>query len=276
MLALRIPSEYFRRSGLLRGQIFSDAMHTLFRFCAIVLSIGVLQACSTATGVPPMASVSSTDPSAVPADSQSDLKGDFVPAIVGIPTDPGPTNIYRIGPFDRLNIEVFQVEELSSQERVNEEGMIIMPLIGKVKVGGLTTEEAEQAIANRLGQSYLQNPQVNIFVAEFASQKVTVTGHVKAQGVFPLSGETTLMQAIALAGGVDAVAKKTEILVFRKQQSGDVNAYVVDLEAIEEGRLTDPMIVADDRIVVPKSGVAVMRRTIGGILTGWVARAPLY
>lgn len=243
-------------------------------FTAILLVLGA-HACST-SGTPSGASALPGNLAATQDASGTAAQGDFVPAVVGIPTDPGPSRTYRIGPHDLLKIEVFQVEELSSEERVNEEGFIVMPLIGNMKVGGLTPGEAEQAIANQLGERYLQNPQVNIFVSEYASQKVTVTGHVEQPGVFPLAGETTLMQAIALAGGLNDIAKKEEIIVFRKQEGGGVNAYVVDLEAIEEGKLTDPIVVGDDRIVVPKSGVAVLTRAVGRVLTGWAVRAPLY
>jgi polysaccharide export outer membrane protein len=251
-------------------------MNTLAKILAVALLMLFVQACNTTGSTTSAGATLPADPAAAPGTPSADLKGEFVPAVVGIPADPGPTRTYRIGPYDLLKIEVFQVDELSSEERVNEEGFVVMPLIGNVKVGGLTPREAEQDIANRLGESYLQNPQVNIFVAEYASQKVTVTGNVKKPGVFPLAGETTLMQAIAMAGGLDEVANKDEILVFRKQPTGKVNAYVVDMEAIEEGRLTDPAIVGDDRIVVPKSGAAVLTRAIGNVLTGWAVRAPLY
>jgi polysaccharide biosynthesis/export protein len=252
-------------------------MKTLLRLLsAALLAVGT-QACSTSGGMPATVPASPANPAMLsPGDPQSALKGDFVPAVVGIPSDPGPERAYRIGPYDLLKIQVFQAAELSSDVRVDDAGLVIMPLIGAVKVGGLTPAEAEQDIANKLGQSYLQNPQVRIFVSEYASQKVTVIGQVKKPGVFPVAGRTTLMQAIALAGGLDDVAKKEEIVVFRKQPSGSVNAYVVDMEAIEEGKLTDPVIVADDRVVVPKSGTAVMAKAIGNILSGWMIRAPVY
>jgi len=263
-----------------KGWMLREMMNNSFRFLAVALLAIVAQACTTATtnlptsnGLPSASSVTREPTTDAP---QAELKGDLVPAVIGIPSDPGPARTYRIGPYDLLKIEVFQVEELSSQERVNEEGLIVMPLIGTVKVGGLTAREAEKVIADRLGRSYLQNPQINIFVLEYASQKVTVLGHVKQAGVFPLTGQMTLMQAIALAGGLDNVAKKDEIVVFRKQQDGGVNAYVVDLAAIEEGKLTDPMIVGDDRIVVPKSGAKVLTNAIGRVLSGWAVRAPLY
>ena len=250
-------------------------MKTLLRFLAAALLMLGAQACSTSGGGP--AAATSANPATVaPGDPQTALKGDFVPAVVGIPADPGPERAYRIGPYDLLKIQVFQVDALSSEVRVDDAGLVVMPLIGAVKVGGLTPAEAEQDIAHKLGQSYLQNPQVRIFVSEYASQKVTVIGRVKKPGVFPVGGKTTLMQAIALAGGLDDVAKKEEIVVFRKQPTGSVNAYVVNMEAIEEGTLADPVIVGDDRIVVPKSGAAVFRQTVNNILTGWVMRAPVY
>jgi len=252
-------------------------MYRLFRFFFAGLLVLGTHACTTSGGPPSSVRALSVDPvtASSPANTPPELKGDLVPAVVGIPADPGPNQTYRIGPFDLIKIEVFQVAELSSQERVNEEGYVVMPLIGSVKVGGLTPREAEQAIAKQLGVDYLQNPQVNIFVVDYASQKVTVTGRVKKPGVFPVAGKTTLMQAIALAGGLDDVARKDEIVVFRKQPGGDINAYVVNLRSIEEGKLTDPVIVGDDRIVVPKSGAAALGRAIGDVLTGWAIRAPL-
>jgi polysaccharide biosynthesis/export protein len=252
-------------------------MKTFLRFLSAALFVLATLACSTSGGTRTVAVASpSKDTAVAPGEPTPELKGDFVPAVIGIPSDPGPDRTYRVGPYDLLKIEVFQVPELSTQLRVNEAGIVVMPLIGNVQVGGLTPQEAEQAIAKKLGENYLQSPQVSIFVAEYASQKVTVIGQVQKPGVFPVAGKTTLMQAIALAGGLGAVANKEEIVVFRKQPTGKVNAYVVNMEAIEEGKLADPAIIGDDRIVVPKSGTAVLTRAIGDILTGWAVRAPLY
>lgn len=251
-------------------------MRNLYRF---VLSLSValgIQAC-TATGGPSTLAPQPEDSTAVTSGaSASELKGQLVPAIVGIPPDPGSERTYRIGPFDLLKIEVFQVPELSSEERVNEDGLVVMSLIGPVKVGGLTPDQAEQLIADKLGQDNLQNPQVDIFVSEYASQKVAVTGNVNKPGVFPVTGRTTLLEAIALAEGFDEVANKDEVVLFRRQPAGGVKAYVVDVEAVEEGKLADPIVVGDDRVVVPKSGMAVFARGVGRVLQGWVIRAPIY
>lgn len=232
-------------------------------------------ACSSTGGAPPGQMALAPSPMPAPGETQTPAQGAYVPAIVGIPPDPGQESNYRIGPYDLLKIEVFQVQELSRDERVNDEGYVTLPLIGSVRVAGLTPAEAEQAIAAKLAQDYLQNPQVNIFVTEYASQKVTVTGRVKKPGVFPVAGRTTLMQAVALAGGLDEMAKKGEVVVFRKKLGGSMNAYVVDLGAIEEGRLADPVIVGDDRVVVPKSGAAAFAKAVSNVLQGWTMRLPV-
>jgi len=251
-------------------------MSNFYRFIASLLVTVGIQGCVT-TGGPSNLSSRPEDPiPTASAGSSSELKGDLVPAVVGIPPDPGSERTYRIGPFDLLKIEVFQVPELSSEERVNEDGVVVMSLIGPVKVGGLTPDQAEQLIADKLGQDNLQNPQVDIFVSEYASQKVAVTGNVNKPGVFPVSGRTTLLEAIALAEGFDEVANKDQVVLFRRQPAGGVKAYVVDVESVEEGKLPDPIVIGDDRIVVPKSGMAVFARGVGRVLQGWVIRAPIY
>jgi len=90
-------------------------------------------------------------------------------------------------------------------------------MIGSVSIGGLTPQEAEQKIAAILRQTYLQDPQVNVFISEYASQDVTVGGAVRRPGVFPITGRTTLLQAIALARGLDSLANEDEVVIFRGQ-----------------------------------------------------------
>ena len=213
-----------------------------------------------------------TPPAGTPAPGQSDEN--LVPAIVGLP--PRPSNAeYHIGPQDLLTVEVFQVEELSSRERVDAAGNIVMPLIGPVRVGGLSREQAEATIAAELARDYLHDPQVNIFIEEYASQRVTVAGAVNKPGVFPITGPTTLVQALAMAGGVTSVANEEEILLFRKLDDDKVQAYVMNLEKIGRGELRDPEVAGSDRIIVPESGSAVFFKGFTDTLRGFV-RIPVY
>ena len=181
---------------------------------------------------------------------------------------------YHIGPSDELEIEVFMVPDLSGVERVDARGNINMPLIGSVRVAGLTQQQAEQLIAEKLGKDYLQNPQVNIDIIDYVSQQITILGSVKAPGVYPLKGRTTLLQAIALAGGPGPIANEEEIVVFRADKTGAVAGYIVNLEEIQEGKKKDPEIIGNDRIVVQESGSRSMIKGVTDTLRGFIGFRP--
>jgi len=200
---------------------------------------------------------------------------DVLPLPAEMSSDPQGGMFYRIGPSDLLRIEVFQVEELSSEERVTADGQIFLPLIGALQVGGLSQREAEALIAAKLGEEYLQDPQVDIYVIEYASQNVTVMGRVKRPGVFPLKGRTTMLQALAMAEGADELANEEETVVFRADDAGQMQAYIINLEKIQTGEIPDPLVIGNDRIVVPASGTKVFFKGVADTLRGFV-RIPIY
>jgi polysaccharide export outer membrane protein len=160
---------------------------------------------------------------------------------------------YRVGPQDLIEISVFQVPDLSRTVRVNSGGQISLPLIGGMQAGGLTIQELEAAIGKKLEAKYLQNPQVTAFVKEYTSQRVTVEGSVKKPGIYPLSGRTTLLQAIAMAEGLDQLANLQGVVIFR-QIGGKKMGAVFDLKSIRMGKAEDPLIYGDDIVVVEQSG----------------------
>lgn len=168
---------------------------------------------------------------------------------------------YRIGPLDVIEISVFQVADLNRTVRVNTRGEISLPLIGALQAGGLTIQELEKSIGAKLEAKYLQNPQVTAFVKEYTSQRVTLEGAVKSPGIFPLSGRTSLLQAVAMAGGLDPLANPRGIVVFR-QIGGKKMAAVFDIKAIRAGTAEDPIIYGDDIIVVDQSGAKTAARRI--------------
>jgi len=195
----------------------------------------------------------------------------LVPAVVGLPPATDPDTTYRIAPDDEIEIKVFQVEELSTKERVSEKGTIVVPLVGPIRIAGLTPDEAEKLMADTLGRDYLQDPHVDIDVVKATNMQVTVTGTVKKPGVFPLAGRTTLMQAIALAGGPDRLANREEVIIFRPDEGGKGTAYVIDLDAVQRGDLEDPILTGNDRVVVPESGTAVFFKGLTDTLRGFVS-----
>lgn len=160
---------------------------------------------------------------------------------------------YTIGATDLLSISVFQVPDLSFEEvRVDASGTIQMPLIGSVRAAGRTPDELAEEIQSQLGGRFLQNPQVSVTVSEAASQKITVDGAVTKPGVYVMRGQTTLLQAVAMAEGPTEIANLRSVAVFRTTPSGRMVA-VFDLNAIRNGQAPDPVLLGDDVVVVDTS-----------------------
>jgi polysaccharide export outer membrane protein len=156
---------------------------------------------------------------------------------------------YRISPLDMLRINVFQVGDLSGEFQVDLGGNMTMPLIGQVRAVDLTTRQLQDLLAQRLGQRYLRNPQVTVAVSQSTRRNITVDGSVRQPGQYPLSGPTTLLQAVAMARGPDDNANTHRVAVFRQVQ-GQRMAAAFDLAAIRRGRAEDPVIYTGDIIVV--------------------------
>ena len=164
---------------------------------------------------------------------------------------------YRIGPNDLMDVEVFGVPDLKRTVRVNSSGLISLALIGSVAVAGLSAQAAEELIAQKYTEKYLQNPQVSLFIREFTSQRITLEGAVARSGIYPITGQFTLLRALALAGGGAAYSDLSDIMVFRAGPSGEKVTHTYDLLKIRKGELTDPFIVADDIIVVKRDPLRV-------------------
>ncbi len=177
-------------------------------------------------------------------------------------------DVYTINAGDKLDIRVFKVPELNKVARVDSKGDISFPLIGKFHAKGLSEHQAEEKLASILGVKYLQNPQVSISIDNAINNNVTLEGSVKKSGIFPLQGNMTLLQSIALADGLNDMADPTKIILFRKSTS---KTYLLNLQAIREGKARDPYVKADDRIVVAKSGTRSFIKDASTILGGLVA-----
>lgn len=174
-----------------------------------------------------------------------------------------PAQEYRIGALDKLNVTVFQVADLTLRDvQVDAVGNLQLPLIGTVMAKGKTTGELTELIRGRLAESYLQNPQVTVVVSTAASQKVTVDGAVTQPGVYQMTGNTSLIQAVAMARGPARTAELSRVAVFRNID-GQRQVALFDLRAIRRGQAEDPQILGDDVIVVDSS---VMSTTIASVL----------
>ncbi len=184
---------------------------------------------------------------------------------------------YQIGPEDLLDIQVFGVSELSRTVRVSSRGFISLPLLGEVKIVGLTSSELESRLAELLAKDYLQNPQISVFIKEYTSQRVTVSGAVTKPGVYPLKGRTTLLQAIAIAGGLDDKASPSDqVTVFRSPPGGGKQTLEFNLSVIRNGQQPDPAVQDDDIITVRTNTTAYVIKEIANTIRGLIAPYPLW
>jgi polysaccharide export outer membrane protein len=109
---------------------------------------------------------------------------------------------YQVGPEDLLEIGIYGQEKLNRILRVSGQGDITMPLVGAVKVAGLTPQKIEKRLGDLYNAQYLVNPQVTVVVKEFRYQRVSVTGAVAKPGIYELIGPRTLLEVLSLAGGL--------------------------------------------------------------------------
>lgn len=160
---------------------------------------------------------------------------------------------YRISPNDLMEFNVFGVPDMKRDVRVNASGLISLPLIGPVPVAGLTAQNAELLIAAKYGEKYLQDPQVSLFIKEFTTQRITIEGAVAKPGIYPVTGQLTLLRALALSGGFAQYADINQIMVYRSPVGGQREQFLYDLDKVRAGEVTDPDVRNDDVIVVPRS-----------------------
>lgn len=179
------------------------------------------------------------DPAALPPPTRQDLFESNRP--------------YLIGPFDKLSIDVFGIEELSNKEvQTDAGGRISFPLAGIIEAAGKTPGELEQEIESRLRGQFVRDPQVTVNLRETVSQVITVDGQVKAPGLYPVIGKMTLMRAVATAKGTDEFAKLDDVVIFRTVE-GQKMAALYNLKAIRRGAYADPEVFANDVVVVGDS-----------------------
>ena len=162
---------------------------------------------------------------------------------------------YLLSGADLLEISVFGEKDMSRQVRVSQNGTITFPLVGSVKVGGLTTAGAEAALAAGL-KEYLRAPSVTIFIKEYGNKKVFVFGQVNKPGAVELPTETkmTVLEAISQAGGFTRIAAPDRSRVIRSVD-GVSQSFTVEVSAITHGGQKDKDIVLEpnDVIFVPES-----------------------
>lgn len=232
-----------------------------------VCAAGALGGCTTS---------GASTASPVDADlATSSISSGTEPELVRVAVLPPPAAVTDtagavIAPNDILEIDVFRVDELDTTVAVDESGRISLPLIGAVEAADTTARELEAEIERLYGASYLQSPDVTVFIKESFGQRATVEGEVRNAGIYPTSSGTSLVRVIALAGGLSDIADPRNVFIFRNYADRRLVAQY-DLTAIRKGEAPDPAIVGGDVVVVFASGARIATRNLRealGIATG--------
>lgn len=163
---------------------------------------------------------------------------------------------YILRPSDVVAVTVFREPDLSvGSVPIGSDGTISLPLIGTLKVEGMTPEQMQQEVTRRLAAGTLVNPSVSVNILQFGSHLVTVEGSVEKPGMYSFRPGTRLSGALALASGPARVAKLNEVAIFRQMPDG---MYVAkfDYAAIRAGTMLDPVMRPNDRVVIGTSSLS--------------------
>jgi polysaccharide export outer membrane protein len=165
---------------------------------------------------------------------------------------------YIVGQEDVLKVTIYNHADLTATERVSGEGAIILPLIGEIQIAGLTVDQVAKKIAARLSDGYIVDPNVSVFVVEFKSKKTIIMGQVSKPGIYMLSGSTTFLELVSLAGGLTKEAGD-KASIKRKPLPGISGEGVITIDLkqlIEMGNTSlDVPLMDGDSVYIAKAGV---------------------
>jgi polysaccharide export outer membrane protein len=172
---------------------------------------------------------------------------------------PAPTD-YIVGPQDVIAVRIYGEEKLSGKIRIDNDGSFPFEYLGRVKAEGMTTAQIEAYLTKALGDGYLRTPQVSVEVVEYRSQSVFVTGEVRAPNKYSLQGNSTLMDALTLAGSITQNAGNWVQITHARQgvevlgPSASVEYDMrVNLRDIQTGKAQNIKMRDGDTIFVPKA-----------------------
>jgi len=171
------------------------------------------------------------------------------------PNAPSPKHVdddYIIGPSDVLAINVWKDTELSRTVPVRPDGKISLPLIGELQVSGLTARKVQRMVAERL-KEYISNPEVSVIVQEVKSRAYAILGKIQKPGSYELGKPTTVLEAIAIAGGFLDFAKASKVYIIRPTDNGSSETLHFDYKKVIKGHNPEQNVdlKSGDTIIVP-------------------------
>ena len=160
--------------------------------------------------------------------------------------------VHVLVPDDLVEIKVYQQPDLETKARIEQDGTVTMPLLGAVRLGEKTVEQARAMIRGRLAKDYLVNPEVSVTVIEYAKRMFTILGEVQRPGTYeiPTGQPFSLLQALALAGGYTRIGSPGKVIV-QRVENGQKKVYTLDAGAMAKDERAQPFeVLPNDNITV--------------------------
>ena len=228
----------------------------------VLLSTLIVGSCLSAPGLSVCAQTA-VDPRVEPAAETAEVNQPASSLInVSTPTAPLPRAAIKISPGDLVIVTVDGVSDYKPEARVSEEGIISLPLIGEVAVGGRTVEQAQNEIATKMSDgNYFRDPRVSVFVKEYASIGISVLGEVARPGVYPSLGVRRLYDVVSAAGGFSARAGKTVTITHRDLPQKPITI-TIDADPAKSVN-SNVEVEPGDTIMVSKAGLVYVVGDVG-------------
>lgn len=162
----------------------------------------------------------------------------------------GADSAWVLRPNDEILMTVYQEDDLKSKTIIDVDGMVMLPLLGQVKIGGMTLGQATAQIQQLYNRDYLVKPQVNLIVEKFAARRFAVLGQVQKPGSFdfPQNEPVNLLEAIAISGGYTRLGAPAKVSV-RRVENGSPKIYRLDADAIAKDQKKKPFEILPNDII---------------------------
>lgn len=157
----------------------------------------------------------------------------------GNPADAKKSYVHKLQLADRIRVAIYQEDDLTTVARVDGRGMIYLPLVQEVQVGGLSVVEAQEVIQSRYREGrFLRSPQVTVSIEEYAPREVSIQGQIRNPGRYSLPNESTftVVELVTKAGGLTDIGKGTAVNVTRVKADGSKEVFTIDVDAVIKGK----------------------------------------
>jgi polysaccharide export outer membrane protein len=227
--------------------MIKDLAKQAFRISAMLVLVGAFTTAQTSS--PPLLTAPGRIGSAV-----SPVAANEPAAATPSVANPAPTTEMLIGSGDLLEVSVYGAPDYIKQVRVNAAGEITLPLAGTVKIGGMTTAQAEAVIAKTLSDGgFFRDPRVSVLEKEYSTQGISVLGEVTKPGIYPLPGSRSLFDAISAASGVTARAGSIVSITHRNDPEHQTTV-ILSNNGKNSGSANVPL-YPGDTVMVSKAGI---------------------